>query len=115
MMNIFVCFNSTNGFDSNRTVFRHASQVVSQQIDNHDVFRAILGASSEIVDLPLVLLGRLAARPGALDWPGFDLAPVDPQKALRRRAGQDKIPEIEVAGERGGIAFAQAAIELQRW
>ncbi len=41
-------------------------------------------------------------------------AVLDAQEALRRGAGDGEIAQVEVAGERGGVALAQPAVQLQR-
>ena len=73
-----------------------------------------LALCSSSLDVASVFLGRGAARPGALDRPGLDLAVLHAQEALRRGAGDDEIAQVEVAGERRGVALAQPAVQLQR-
>ena len=71
------------------------------------------GESQFVAQAP-VLLGSGAARPRALDRARLDQAVRNAQEALRRGAGEDEVAQVEVAGERSGVALAQPAIQLQR-
>ena len=44
MIHVLVAFEPAQRFDAHATVFAHAAQVIAKQIDDHDIFRAILGA-----------------------------------------------------------------------
>ncbi len=91
-----------------------ASDVVAQQVDDHQVFRAVLGAGQQRRRQRHVLLGRLAARAGALDRPGFHLALAELEEALRRQAEDRAVGQSQVAGERRRAGLAQGAIGRPR-
>ena len=97
-------------------------EVVAQDVDDHHVLRAILGARQQLPRQRPVL-GRVApARARALDRVGHD-DPLgsDRQERLGRRGQQGPGPaaelpgtEVQVRGEEGGIARPEAAVQLPR-
>ncbi|MOA05988.1 hypothetical protein D3C78_1256040 [compost metagenome] len=71
-------------FDAAR--FGDAADIVAQQIDNHQVFRAIFGGIRQPLRLLRILLGIGQPRQRALDRAGLDLLVLQPQKTLGRNA-----------------------------
>ncbi|MNF84998.1 hypothetical protein D3C84_673820 [compost metagenome] len=91
-----------------------AAEVVAQQVDDHQVFRAILAAGQQLGGQFLVLGDVAAARPGALDRPGLDLPLVHAEKALRRQAEDRAVVQGEIAGEGSRAGVAQGAVGRPR-
>ncbi|MNN29505.1 hypothetical protein D3C81_1431130 [compost metagenome] len=92
-----------------------APQVVAQQVDDHQVFRAILGAVQQLLGIAHVFCRVAGARAGALDRPGFHLALADADEALGRKAQQGAaVGQLLVAGEGGGAGFAQGLVSVPR-
>jgi hypothetical protein len=93
----------------------HAREIVPHQVDDHQVFRAILRALGERLGQRGVVLRPETPRPGALDRPRLDVpAGVDAQKALRRGADDDRLRRIQVGGKRGRVARAETAVVVPR-
>src|SRR5690606_40598377 len=59
--------------------------LVAHTVDDHQALRAILAAGQQLLRLRLIILGVIAAAPGALDRAGFHLACADLEKAFRRQ------------------------------
>src|SRR5262249_61049344 len=100
---------------THRPILTNPPQVVAEQIDDHHVLGPVLGAGEQLGDAGLVLRRSGAARPGALDRASLHRAVFDPEEPFRRGAGEDEIPQVEVAGEWRRVALTQAAVQLQRW
>src|SRR6516225_4516276 len=107
-----MAFEPAQRLDANAAVFAYPSQVVAHEIDDHDVFRLVLEAGAQLEGEAFVLGERFAARPGSLDRTRFNFTLSDAHESLRGRTGDDLVAEIEVAGERGGIAHAQFFVEF---
>src|SRR5262249_19395923 len=97
----------TERLDAYGTIAADSPQVIAQEIDNHHVFGAVLGAHREFAAAKHVLLrAEVAARASPLDGTGLHLVPIDLEKALRRGAGDHEIADIQVRGKRRRIALA---------
>src|SRR5262249_9160959 len=101
--------------DAHGAVAAYTAQVVAHQVDNHDVFRPILGAVQQFARTDRVFLWCRAAGPGALDRTRFDLTALHSQEPLRRGTGQGEITQIEVAGEGCRVALPQSPVQVQGW
>src|SRR5262249_815658 len=105
MMDVAIRLQPADRLDLYRAVSADAAQVVAQQIDDHDVLGAVLGAGEQLAAAGLVLLGGGAARSRPLDGPRLHVAVVHFPQPLRRGAGNDEVAEVEVASERRRVAF----------
>src|SRR5205823_708079 len=99
---------------AHRAIATDATQIIAEQIDNHDILGAVLRALLQFLHAQLILSRRGSAWPGALDGPGLDLAILQTQEPLRRGAGNRKIAQVEVTGKGSRIAGAQPKIVLRR-
>ncbi|MNJ56873.1 hypothetical protein D3C77_524370 [compost metagenome] len=87
-MDIGVAFQAEQLRHLHRADLAGAAQVVAQQIDDHQVFGAVLLACQQFHTVAGILGGIGATWPGAFDGAGFDLAGADLDKTLRRKAQQ---------------------------
>src|SRR5260370_31185367 len=110
MMHVAITLQPADLRHAHRTVFANTTEIVAQQVYYHYVFRAILGRLQQFLGAAAVLLRRRAARAGALNRPGFDLAVLDAEEALRPGAGDDEIVGIEIAGKRRRVALPQTPV-----
>ena len=62
----------------------HAPEVVALQIDEHDVFGALLGVGGKFGHLARIISGAAAARPRAGDRTRVDAPAADPHQPLGR-------------------------------
>ena len=60
-----------------------ATQVVAQQVDDHQVLGTILGAADQLIGIGLVVCSAGTARAGALDRSRLHAPPADLQETLR--------------------------------
>ena len=99
-----------------------APEVVAQDVDDHHVLGAVLGARQQLARERAIGRGVAAARAGALDRVGrHDALAVDRQERLGRRrqerprpAAQRSRPEIEIRREERRVAGPQAPVQLPR-
>ncbi len=114
MMHKLVRLQPAQGRHVHRAIAANAAQVIAQQVHNHDVFRAVLGARQEFAHQPCIL-GRIRnARPRPLDRPGFHLALLDANKALGRGAGNHKVTQVLVSRKGRRVTSAQPEIKRER-
>ncbi len=85
-MHVRVAFQAEQLRHPHRANAAGAAQVVAQQVDNHQVFRPVLGAGQQLGGVGCVFAGRCSAGPGALDRPGFHMAFADLDEAFGRQA-----------------------------
>src|SRR4051812_42098289 len=88
--------------------FRQACsrQVVAQQIDDHNVFRAVLLTGTEIVSGEQVSFRPACPAARAFDRARLDVTIVDPSEPLGRCADYLPVAAIQVAGKRSRVAAA---------
>ncbi|MNN15414.1 hypothetical protein D3C81_1285160 [compost metagenome] len=91
-----------------------AAQIVAQQVDDHQVFRAVLLAGQQLIRMAGVFLRGAATRTGALDRAGFHLATVQLDEAFRREAENRAFGQLQVAGERRRTGLAQCLVGQPR-
>ncbi|MCY1420240.1 hypothetical protein D9M71_358550 [compost metagenome] len=91
-----------------------AAEVVAQQVDDHQVFRAVLFAGQQFRGVGGVLRRRASARAGALDRAGFHLAAVQLDETLRRQAENGALRKIQVTGEGRRAGLAQRLVGQPR-
>jgi hypothetical protein len=60
------------------------TEIVTLEIDQHDVFRPLLLIGSEFTDESLILERRFSSRPGSCDRPGVGPTIIEADKALGR-------------------------------
>src|SRR5438128_11761694 len=69
---------------ANRAELRNAADIISGEIDKHDVFRAFFWIGKELSGVGLIVLRCEAARASARNRPDLDGIPDEPQAHLRR-------------------------------
>ncbi|MNN79058.1 hypothetical protein D3C81_1956690 [compost metagenome] len=82
-MHIRVAFQAEQLRHANRAGAAGAAEVVAQQVDNHQVFRAILGAGQQFGGVRRVFAWREAPWARAFDRAGFNQALCDFDEAFR--------------------------------
>src|SRR4029077_14649253 len=99
MMHRSIALNLAQFWHHNGAELSDPSQIVPKQIDDHDVLRTILGAFLQFANQLSIFFGIGSPWPGPLDGPGFHVSySIDLNEPLRRRAGDDIVTQIEVAG-----------------
>ncbi len=95
---------------------RHLGQVVTHQVDDHQVFGAVLGAGQEVLRQGGIPGGGRAARPRALDRPGLKRAvAVEANEALWAVGYQDApVTQIDIGAEGSGTRGLQGGDEVAR-
>jgi hypothetical protein len=93
---------------------RQASQVVTQQIDDHDVFCPLLGRRQQSHPIHLIFERCPAARCRSFHRPGHDPLADTLEKQLRRKGKDGFLAAAEKASIANRLTFAQARIERQR-
>jgi hypothetical protein len=93
---------------------RQASQVVTQQIDDHDVFCPLLGRRQQSRPIRLIFERCPAARCRSFHRPGHDPLADTLEKQLRRKGKDGFLAAAEKATVANRLTFAQARIERQR-
>ena len=111
MLHELIRFEPTQLGDAHRVWIAGPREVVPQQVDDHDVLRAVFFAFEQIDASEQVGFGPERTPTGSLDRPGFDLALVDAQEPLGRGAKDLQVARVEVGGEGRRIALPQAEIE----
>src|ERR1700677_1400437 len=91
-----------------------AADVVSGEIDEHDVFGAFLGIGQQFAFQGLVFLGGLAAAPGAGDGANLDVAVFAADMGFRGGADEGESLQLEQKHVGRGIDGAGGAINVQR-
>jgi hypothetical protein len=56
-MNELITFQPTNRFDTHRPVLADSTQVIAEQIHDHDILRPVLDTIQQLLDLRLILDG----------------------------------------------------------
>ncbi|RMO55864.1 hypothetical protein ALQ37_05530 [Pseudomonas syringae pv. aptata] len=111
MVHVGVAFQAEQLGDFHRADAAAAAQVVTQQIDDHQVLCAVLVAGQQFGGEGSILRRVGAAWPRAFDRAGFDLPGADPHEALGRKT-QNRIGprQAQVAGERRRASCSQRTI-----
>ena len=91
-----------------------AAQIIADQIGNHDVFRAILGAAEKLLHQASLLIRRGASWAGSLDRAARGPASVQRQKPLGRCTDHTNPPGVEIGRERRRIVPRQIEEEIDR-
>ena len=95
-----VAFDGEERIGVHRAITADSPEIVSQQVDNHDVFAAVLLVSLKARHLPLVFREVETARHGAFHGTGDDVAVANPEKELWRQ-GEDVVAEDAQQGAIG--------------
>ena len=113
MQYVLVGFDAAQLADADALRPAYPREIVSQQIDDHHVFGAVLFAGQQF-GFGRAVGGRIAgARPGALDRPRLDLAVEDLQEPFGRGADDLELAQVEVAGKRRRVAAPQPPVKRQ--
>ena len=99
-MHMGVRFNHHHFIHLHATRDTQASQVIAFQIDEHDMFRTLLGVLNKLLLDRRILLPRLHARSCAGDGTGFNLLALDADQTLRRGADDRTIGKCSKPGKR---------------
>ena len=91
-----------------------AADVVAAEIDEHHVLGAFLLVAPQLVGEPLILFGRRAAPAGAGDRVRLDVAALDADQHLGRRADDRVLSHPDEEHVRRRIDVAQRAIDIER-
>src|ERR1700738_1528497 len=83
-----------------------AAKIVALQIDQHDVFRALLRMRCKLGHLGEIVARAPAARPRACDGPGVDVSVIDPDEALWGGTEDCRAAPLRKSCEGCGIRFA---------
>ncbi|MNF83630.1 hypothetical protein D3C84_659550 [compost metagenome] len=84
-MYVRIAFQAEQLRHPDRTGAAGAPKIVAQQVDDHQVFRAILGAGQEFGGVRRVFGGCEASGARAFDRAGFNVTLADFDEALRRQ------------------------------
>src|SRR5205807_589748 len=76
---------------ANRAELRNAADIISREIDKHDVFRAFFWIGKELSGVGFIVRRSEAARASARNRPDLDGIPDEPDVHLRRAANKRKI------------------------
>ena len=114
MDHVRVGLDAHEGLDLDRAVLAHAPEVVAAEVDEHHVLGALLLVGQQLGGDPLVLLGVGAARAGAGDRAGGDVAAGDGDQRLGRGADDLEVLEVEEVHVRRRVDRAQAAVDRER-
>ncbi|MNV27930.1 hypothetical protein D3C71_1190970 [compost metagenome] len=114
-MHVRIAFQAEQFRHPYRACAAGATEVIAQQVDNHQVFRAVLGAGQQFGGVRGVLLGRQAPGASALDRAGFHMALADFDEAFRRQAEYGiAIRQVLETGKRRWARCAQCAVSGPR-
>ena len=97
--------------DVHGAVLAHAAEVVAAEVDEHHVLGALLLVGEQLGGDRGVVL---AARAGAGDRAGGDVAAVDGQQRLGRGADDLEVLEVEEVHVRARVDVAQPAVDAER-
>ncbi|MNM90712.1 hypothetical protein D3C81_1029840 [compost metagenome] len=115
MVHVRIAFQAEQFRHPYRTGTAGTTEVIAQQIDNHQVFRPVLGAGQQFGGVRGVLLRRQAPRASALDRAGFHMALADFDEAFRRQAEYGiAIRQALETGKRRWARCAQCAVSGPR-
>ena len=93
----------------------NATEIVANQIDDHEIFSSVLGGSFQCGPIREIRRLVAAAGAGALDRSALDPPiSVDPEKTLWRAADDRHLGKFEVARKGRGVQLAQFPIERPR-
>ncbi|MNZ60444.1 hypothetical protein D3C78_785140 [compost metagenome] len=111
MVHVGVAFQAEQLWHLHRTDLASAAQVVTQQVHDHQVFRAVLGAVAQRLGIAGVFCRVGRARAGALDRAGLHLPLADADEAFWRKAQQcAAVGQLLVARERRRTGLAQGLV-----
>src|SRR5262249_34345559 len=114
MLHRFVGFDPAQFGDPHRARSANAREIVSQQIDDHQVLGPILLAFAKLVAREEIGLRTGSPPAGPLDRPGIDLAISDTHEPLGRCTGDGPVVSGEVAGEWSRVPLAKSQVKLER-
>lgn len=86
---------------------RNAADIVTQQIDNHQVLGPIFFCDREFCGLPCIFLRIGHPRAGPFNRPGFNLTAGDFKKAFRGEAQQTAFVKTNKCAERRPVLVTQ--------
>src|SRR5579863_1107637 len=90
------------------------SQIISLQIDQHDMFGPLLRVPQELSGQAPVVLGIEPPSARPRNRTGRDEGTGTLNQPLRRGAEKSDIPRLQVCGKRGRIDLAESLIQGQR-
>ena len=102
MLHEWVTLEPDQFWHLHRTVFAYLSQIVSQQVGDHDQFGQFLGAGLEFVGELAVAHRVGGARTCAFDGACLNVRSAQAQKHLWRRRHDLEFTAVEKRGERRG-------------
>ena len=114
MVHVGIAFQAEQLRYPNAAGLAAATEIVAQQVDDHEVLRPVLFAALQFFGQRLILLRRAAPRPRTLDRPRLDPAVLNFDKTLGRQAQQGAASHFQIGRERRGAALAQRAIGAER-
>src|SRR5438093_10624796 len=94
--------------------FAHLAEVVSLQVDDHDVFRGIFLALEEFPREAFVVRRRSTAGSGSLDRSGLDVPAADAKEPFRTRRQEAVVSGLKESTERRGRACPEALVRGRR-
>ena len=100
--------------DGHAAVLAHPTEVVAAEVDEHHVLGALLLVGEQLLRDPAILLGARAARAGARDRLGADVAPAHRQQRLGARAGDLEVAEVQEVHVGARVDRPQAAVDRER-
>src|SRR5687767_10912037 len=114
MLHKLIDFQPAQLFNAYRVRPADARQIVSHQVDDHDVLRAVLFALLQFTGGIEIRLGPRQTRTSPLDRPCFDLTSLNLDQAFRRGARNLISAQVEVTSERRGITLSQTNVKRLR-
>ena len=114
MHHVAVVLDRHEALDVDRPVLAHPAEVIAPEVDEHHVLGPLLGIGQQLLGDPAVLLGVLAARPGAGDRAGGDPPAGDRDQRLGARAGDLEVAEVQEVHVRARVDRAQPAVDRER-
>ena len=110
-MDVAVALEDHELVDTNRARLTHTSEVIAFEIDQHDVFRPLLGMPQQGLGEQPVVHDVDAAGSGAGDRAGLDSPRPDADEPLGRGADDPEVAEVGKARKGGRIRPPQALVE----
>src|SRR5687768_15221682 len=114
MEHVTVPLNVHEAGNADGTVPRDAADIVSAEVDEHEVLGALFRIGEEVLGEGGVLFVGGAAYAGAGDGPYDDTAVLDPHEDLRRRPNQRDAIELEEIQIWRRVERAKGAVEVER-
>src|SRR5271165_6023954 len=111
MHDVAVAFDEEAVGHSDRADSGDAADIVAAEVEQHEMFSALLRVGQKLGGERVVFRRRLAARPSAGDGADDDLALTHADEDLRARNDDLKAAEIEEAEIGRGIDPPQSAIK----